>query len=70
MFRIHEHPNQLVVPWFKFFYSVFEPNLDAEELYNASNNPMTVNGTVLLTATFNGKTKLINGHNAVLSKVH
>ena len=40
---------------------IFEPNLDAEELYNASNNPMTVNGTVLLTATFNGKTKLING---------
>ena len=22
MFRIHEHPNQLVVPWFKFFHSV------------------------------------------------
>ena len=39
----------------------FEPNHDSEELYNASSNPMTVNGTVQLTATFNGKSKLING---------
>ena len=39
----------------------FEPNLNAEELYNASNNPMTVNGTVSLTTTFNGKSKIING---------
>ena len=39
----------------------YEPNLDSEELYNASSNPMTVNGTVQLTATFNGKSKLIEG---------
>ena len=39
----------------------FEPNLDSEELYNASSNPMTVNGTVKLTTTFNGKSKLIDG---------
>ena len=39
----------------------YEPNLDSEELYNASSNPMTVNGTVQLTATFNGKSKLIDG---------
>ena len=39
----------------------FEPNTDAEQLYNASNNPMCVNGTVQLTATFNGKSKLIDG---------
>ena len=39
----------------------FEPNLDAEELYNASNNPMTVNGSVQLTVTFHGKSKLIEG---------
>ena len=39
----------------------YEPNLDSEELYNASSNPMTVNGTVQLTATFNDKSKLIDG---------
>ena len=39
----------------------FEPNFDSEELFNASNNPMTVNGTVQLTATFNGKSKQIDG---------
>ena len=39
----------------------FEPNTDAEQLYNASNNPMCVNGTVQLTVTFNGKSKLIDG---------
>ena len=38
-----------------------EPNLDSEELYNASNSPMTVNGKVQLTATFQGKSKLIDG---------
>lgn len=37
----------------------FTPNL--EELYNASNNPMTVNDSVQLTATFHGKSKLIEG---------
>ena len=39
----------------------FDHNLDAEELYNASGNPMTVNGTVQLTAAFNGKSKCIDG---------
>ena len=39
----------------------FEPNLDSEELYNASSNPMTVNGTVKLMTTFNSKSKLIDG---------
>ena len=39
----------------------FEPNFDSEELFNASNNPMTVNGTAQLTITFNGKSKLVDG---------
>ena len=39
----------------------FEPNYHNEELFNASNNPMTVNGTVELTATFYGKSKRLNG---------
>ena len=38
----------------------FEPNHENEELFNASSNPMTVNGTVQLTATFNGKSALID----------
>ena len=38
-----------------------EPNYDDEQLFNASSNPMTVNGTVQLTASFQGKSKLIEG---------
>ena len=38
----------------------FEPNHENEELFNASSNSMTVNGTVQLTATFNGKSALID----------
>ena len=39
----------------------YEPNHDNEQLFNASSNPMTVNGTVQLTANFQGKSKLIEG---------
>ena len=39
----------------------FQPNHSNEELFNASNNPMTVNGTVELTATFYGKSKRLYG---------
>ena len=38
----------------------FEPNHENEELFNASSNSMTVNGTVQLTATFYGKSALID----------
>ena len=38
----------------------FEPNYENEELFNASSNPMTVNGTVKLTASFQGKSTLID----------
>ena len=37
------------------------PKPDALELYTAAGEPMTVNGQVQLTATFKGKSKLING---------
>ena len=39
----------------------FQPNLDSEELFNASNTPMTVNGIAQLTVSFNGKSKLVDG---------
>ena len=39
----------------------FEPNFGSKELFNASNIPMTVNGTAQLTTTFNGKSKQIDG---------
>ena len=39
----------------------YEPNYENEELFNASNLPMTVNGTVKLTATFKGRSRLIEG---------
>ena len=39
----------------------FQPNLDGEELFNASKDSMVVNGTVYLTANFNGKSALISG---------
>ena len=38
----------------------FEPNHENEELFNASSNPMTVNGIVQSTAAFNGKSALID----------
>ena len=37
------------------------PKPDALELYTAAGEPMTVNGQVQLTATFKGKSKLIDG---------
>ena len=38
----------------------FEPNHKNRELFNASSNPMTVNGTVKLTSTFQGNPTLID----------
>ena len=37
------------------------PKPDTLELYTAAGEPMTVNGQVQLTATFKGKSKLIDG---------
>ena len=39
---------------------LYEPNYENEELFNASSNPMTVNGTVQLTATFQGKSTRVD----------
>ena len=39
----------------------FQPNVDNEELFNASNEAMSVNGTVQLTTTFNGRSTLVDG---------
>ena len=39
----------------------FDPNINGEELYNASKTAMVVNGTVNLTTNYNGRNQLIEG---------